>query len=521
MTTSFDFFVTPLVGDSAVGRDLSYDADFERLSEEVAKATSLAGASPDWRMVLTEGARILQAQSKDLRVATWVIAGAAFVDGWKGTALSLEAYAAMLDVFWETMHPPPKRTRARAGLVTWLWENLISILSTRVPTLDDAEFLRRVEEILPKLDARLATGLGDAHPGVGSFRVLVREKLRELPAPPPPPAAEPLQALAADHQRTPKATSNGVTMTTSPPERGAPVASLEEAERVADKYASALLTLAREAREASPAAAWPYRLARVSAWLTVDALPDTENGQTYIKAPSADERERLARMATDGDWRDLVVACEEALSEHRFWLDLHRMSALALGHLGAEHTAARNVVTHEVASLVTRLPDLARLLFSNGSPFASPETIEWLDAERGAAASAPGPSFSPTPSEAFESWQTHWASRASESGEALGGALAAASALATVRDRFRARLAVAKAALTVDRGELATALFERLLPEVDATLEAWEPTLSAEFLESYWKALTRGDNPWPEKALLVYRRLLHLHPVAALRLQSS
>ena len=108
-----------------------------------------------------------------------------------------------------------------------------------------------------------------------------------------------------------------------------------------------------------------------------------------------------------------------------------------------------------------------------------------------------------------------------EGDDALGEALAEAITLATARDRFRAQLTVAKAALARDKSEIATALFDRLLPAVDATLEAWEPALSAEFLESYWKALARGDNPSPEKSLPIFRRLLHLHPVAALRLQSS
>ncbi len=537
--------VAPLGGASPVGRDLSYEAHFERLGAEVERGASLAGELPDWRFVEAESARILREESKDFRAAAWLAAARATNDGWSGAAEGLAAFHAVEEAFWDGMFPPVKRARARAALAGWLWETMAKALAPRVLTAADRTALLQVEKLVPLIDASLAARLGDANPGAGPMRSLVRERVRSLPAPAAPVAAAPVVAPSAEapppstasagarSPRTASGASAAVPGDAAPPAEAPASASLDEAEEVASRWRGSLGTLARHARESSPSAPWPYRLARLAAWITIEAAPDVENGKTFIRPPRAADRTALEALAADGSWEALRDAAEDALSEHIFWLDLHRLTAMALDHLGPAYAAARATVGREVVALVARVPALLGLSFANATPFAAPETVDWIEQERarfGAASggAASGSASSPSGtgddgvSAILESARAIAASGTVE--EAMASALTAALALPTARGRFRARLAVAQLAATRGQETVALALFEQLLPEVTPTLEAWEPGLCASLFESHLKALRSGssdDDGARERQSLLFRRLLSLDPAAALRSGST
>jgi hypothetical protein len=91
------------------------------------------------------------------------------------------------------------------------------------------------------------------------------------------------------------------------------------------------------------------------------------------------------------------------------------------------------------------------------------------------------------------------------------------------RDRFLATLKVAAVARRRADADVALALCERLLPEVDPTLEAWEPCVCTDFFEEYLETLdVAGDER--ERAALrshLFRRLLALNPALAFRSRAS
>jgi hypothetical protein len=67
------------------------------------------------------------------------------------------------------------------------------------------------------------------------------------------------------------------------------------------------------------------------------------------------------------------------------------------------------------------------------------------------------------------------------------------------------------------KSTVAQAILERLLPEVDATLEAWEPAICAELLETFLKVERTLSPDGGDRQTLLFRRLLQLDPAAALR----
>ena len=546
--------VAPISAEAPAGADLSYDPDFERLVAEIEKLTSLASEVPDWHFVLTECERILREKSKDLRVMSWLVAASAYTSGWSGIASGLAAYAALVRFYWPTLFPPANRLRARAGQVEWLWGVLAKRVAALPADANDAALVRSLEPRVAELAAFFAESLKDADPGIGSFRAALRDKLRVLAADSPPPAtpasppasesglAANVPAAAHPVVSPPSATGTSMAARAPAPPVGPPPAiaaiaidpsaltGLDQTQDAARTLRDPLTSLAHHARRVAPAVAWPYRVLRVAAWLTVERAPEAEGHKTLLRGPKAQDRELLTTLHAAGQWDALLDAAEDAVATNIFWLDPHRMTALALEHKGPEFRGARQAIGRETAWLLERVAGLTHLAFSNGTPFASPETIDWLAAEqaRFAAGSAPSLAAGEDTSDAtalVAALEERLASGPAD--DAFAQTLADAEKLSSPRSRFRAHLAVARKAQTAEHLDVAHALYERLLLQVDSTLEQWEPALSAEVLGGFLKVLrllgrnrkagaVEQEIDDPRESLL-FRRLLALDPHAALR----
>jgi type VI secretion system protein VasJ len=536
---------SPFPGDTPCGPDLSGDEVLDRLGLEIDKLTTLAAAgTPDWNLVRSETTRVLQTQSKHLRVAGWWVLSKAALEGWQGACEGLEVYQALVTGLWEKIHPPAARNRLRVNLVESLWGGLLRVLGAREVESADADAVRRLAALVPEVEGFLEERLGFQKTEFGKLRETMRERSRVLPVAVPAPAAAPLPPAvpaasgtavpAVDAVPTPAAAPLAPVSPPSPtpapqaapavaPPSAVPEASsLSDAIAVARQWRTPLGALARQARRAAPSSPWPYRAARMSAWFVIVEPPKVEAGKTLVKGPRPDDRTRLARLAKDGPWAGLRDAAEEALAENIFWLDLHRYTALALERLGAENLPARDAVARDLLAFLDRVPGLPSLVFANGSPFAEPETVDWIASERerlGGPVRRSAPvavAVDDTVAPLIDGVRA--CTDGAQFNAGLEDALRAASSLATARARFQARLALAKLAETKGKALIALALYDRLLPEVDATLETWEPALCAEFLEAYVMVLRKSARKLElEMDTSLLRRLLILDPAAALR----
>jgi len=530
-------FANPLEGAAPTGSDLSYDPEFERVAAEIEKLSNLSGGSVDWMLIADDSKRMLSERTKDLRLAGWMTLAKAQRDGWRGVAEGLFATQALVDTYWDNMFPPAKRARARASVFTWLWEALDKMLTARAVTAADADAIKALETLVSVLDEQLNAKLGDLNPGVGRFRSVVREKVRALPAPAPPPPPPKTEEVAA----APAASTNGtaaavqaapVAAAPPPPMPDAPAipigGSLEELHDAASKWQEGLRALGLAARATAPADAWGYRLLRAATWLTVDGTPEVNaDKRTYVRAPSPADRTALTNVFESSNWAALVDLAEDFLTTNYYWLDLHRSEAVALERLNLQE--ARDAVGREAVAFAARMPGIEELEFANGTPFASPETREWLGRERArwggggvsaggapAAGGGGGSALAPAVVEALAG--------AGNGSDASIAKLIRAAEGGDARSRFVGRLEVARIALDKERTELALDVAELLLPDITETLEAWEPALAADALAQCLRALkTRNaeEQAADGRESLLFRRLLKLDPEAALRLRSS
>ena len=276
----------------------------------------------------------------------------------------------------------------------------------------------------------------------------------------------------------------------------------------------------------------------------VDAPPADGSGKTKVPPPQPGPRKQIETIASNQKWAPLIEETESALAQSRFWLDLHEFTARALKSLGDSYAGAREEVIRELATVLRRLPTLPDLQFSDGSPFASDATKQWIAAEvlagggaGGGMAAMPAMAVSAAPvvvvqqSGGGASEEASVINKAKEMalGGDAGGAIAMlqsqANAAPSLASRFRYRLGIGQVCLAAGQVAIARGVFEGLEREVTSHgLEAWEPSLasaSAEGLVQCYRALARGGKPIPPETAMLYDRVCRLDPAAALRIGAS
>jgi type VI secretion system protein VasJ len=288
-----------------------------------------------------------------------------------------------------------------------------------------------------------------------------------------------------------------------------------------------------------------YRMARMGVYLHLVDPPPADGGKTKVPAPEASRRAQLAKIAENGKWAALLEESESALQRGRFWLDLHRYSAMSLAGLGDAHQKAHAELLRETALVLKRMPALVDLSFGDGSPFASAETKAWIESEvlsaLGGGGGGGGMPMMAAPSGGGGARVVVVQGGGGGGGEdaavidearklASSGKLPDAIAMLQGRmtsagsasSRFRVRLGIGQVCMAAGQVALARAVFESTEKEVERYgLEEWDPALAAASSEGLYaclKLLAKGGKALPPEAGLLYDRVCRLDPTAALRL---
>jgi len=527
-------WIEPCSATAPAGAAAKTNPQYEAVIAEMAKLESVTGGAVDWPMVLDSSGKVLQSVSKDLRIATYMAFGLYQTQGLEGLATGLVLVSEIMDRYWPGLFPELARLRGRANALGWLIERTSQTLGDtqldggareRVEALDVAA-ARLAEVARQKFEAN-----GPAvRPLLESVQRLKASLPAEAPPPPPPP---PVQAKPTTSVPPPPTIAPvTVPAPVSAPAADLPaVAALSGAEGVTDflrQTGTALLNAANTLRRSVATDPQSYRMLRLGLYLhLVQPPPADASGKTSIPAPPPALRTQLEKMAANGKWAEVLEEAESALTQYRFWVDLHYLSARALAELGPTFGPARQSLLIELGSWLKRMPSVPKFLFGDGSPAASGETRAWLESELASAAAAGGAS-SAGKDEAGEGDDE--AAALTEARKLLGGGKAP-EAIALLqkrvegatssRKRFKARLALAKLCAASGQGNVARALYEALDREaVERGLDVWEPVLAAECLEGLL-GVSKPQPKAPEGLVSEfnarYHRLCLIDPSAALR----
>ena len=511
-------FLEAIPGPSPAGAPARLDPAYQLVANEVAKLDAPAGGEVDWKAVVTGAGELLRTKSKDVVLAAFLAHGLQVTAGIDGLATGVGVVADLLDGYWESAFPEVKRLRGRVNAIQWLLERSRATLPAVQAAATDGAAVAGLEVAAQRLAEVVRARFADQAPAMGPLLEEVARLKAEVEAAtaPPEPVTAPAAAVAAESAPAPSAPA-------AAPLPAAP-GGLGEASQAVDylrNLGGALASAAAVLRSADGTDPLPYRLLRTAVWLHMQAPPAANGGKTPIPPPPEALRKQLAVLAQNQKWSALVEEAEGALLQYRFCLDLHRHTAQALGALGGGHARAREAVLIEVRALLGRMPAVATLAFSDGSPLADAQTRTWLDEE--VAPRAAGPAGGGASSEDASVAEAIAGARKQLAGGQMAEALAALRALAAGRpdgrDRFRIRLELAKAAAGAGLMAVARATYDELDREAVAhRLDEWEPALAAEVLKGLITATrSLGNDPRAVKDGLVpqYQRLCRVDPAAA------
>lgn len=504
-------------GPSPAGAPARLEPAYQAVASEVAKLDAPAGGEVDWRAVVSGAEELLRTRSKDIVLAAFLAHGLQATAGLDGLAAGIALVADLLDAYWETAFPDVKRLRGRVNAIQWLVERSRATLPGVQAGAGDAAAVAGLEAAAQRLAEVVRARFADQAPAMGPLLDEVARLRGEVAqassSAPELPAAAPALAPTA-----PASAPAGAPAAAPMPEGPGALAGAAQATEYLRSAGTALAAAAGVIRKAEPTDALAYRLLRTAVWLHLQSPPAATGGKTPVPPPPEALRAQLATLAQNQKWTALLEAAEGALPQHRFWLDLQRHAAQALGALGGGYARARDAVIVEVRSLLARMPALPALAFADGSALADAPTRTWLDEEV-----APRPAAAGAAPVDGASTEAIVAARRQLAGGQIADALAALQAVAAGaadgRGRFQVRLELAKAAAGAGLLAVAKATYDDLDREAAAhRLDDWEPALVAEVLKGL-VAATRSlqNDPRGVRDALVpqYQRLCRLDPAAA------
>jgi type VI secretion system protein VasJ len=367
---------SPVHADMPAGSDIRYDPGFEELQAEVDKLSSpLASGALDWSKVERLASEILAVKSKDLLVASYLAVALIYTRKFEGFAIGLRVYIDLLERYWDNLYPPKARMRGRTGAIDWWLEKSEAALAQIPQTPLPAEKLAPVRECLEKIGKFFDENLEEPvslRPLIGFVDSLVEPPTKE--AGPAPPS----QASASLTATSPPGTEPGKPAGPDRSEAFPEIASSEDAWKVIDAGLRKLWEAAGYLRKEDPSNPQSYRVARIAAWSAIHSAPPAADGRTRIAPPAAHIKTPLEDLRSKGNHEALLQAIESIFPQWIFWLDLNRWTAEALSRLGEKYHGAHEAVCRETAFLIYRIPAVEELSFSDGTPFADPETRQWL-----------------------------------------------------------------------------------------------------------------------------------------------
>lgn len=547
-------WLEPISDEAPAGAPSKHHPTYESVFSEVARLESPTGEAVRWDEVVRHAGELLRTTTKDLWLASYFAYGLYMTEGLPGAITGATLLAELTERYWQGLFPEASRLRSRGLALSWYVERMKHVLPTIQADSTTPAVVEALSTSVSKLAEVTRTRLAAQGPAMGPLLTSLERLRASMPteaAPPavaapapsapatPTPTPAPDAAVPATAAPTPVAPPAPVAASpapAAPPPAAPPPApsatlhasqlpavpggDLTSADAATDflrNIGSALTSASGVIRRANPADPLPYRLLRTGLWLHITQTPPTgANGRTSLPPLPANLRTKLETLSTHSRWVELLDESESALAQYRFALDLQRFSVHALSSLGDTHAAAREALLLELSSLLKRLPTMAELVASDGTPMADGATKEWLKRE---VLAKPGT----TPRAAISMPVPRGLETSASGAAAEGDAQALLASATTARALFVARLQLAR--MHAQAGQLTTAraLYEVLDAECTAhSLDSWEPALAAACLEGF---LTCTLATKESQDILVgdywirYRRLVQLDPAAALRVQ--
>jgi type VI secretion system protein VasJ len=450
----------------------------------------------DFRKIIELAQGVLATKSKDLAVAGFLTFGLFCTEGFGGLLEGLEGVEILLQDFWDGLFPPMQRMTGRKNSIEWLNLRLAEQVEAGEAFMADHALLTKLDEKIKALTALVQQRFGEDAPLVAALGRAVQARLKRAT----PPAVPSKPGAAA-----PGAASVGVVQKIESDRQA-----IELARKLGDFYHSE-----------SPQSLAAFRLQRVMQWDTLTSEPPSENGRTRIPPPRASLKTQLEGLVSSADWQGLLELCYTAFDEDAclFWLDLQRFADVAAQQLGESAAGLRSALRHDLSSLLERMPNLVRLSFSDGTPFAGEETRSWIESTLKSSQTAGGSDASRAASGEDDELGEHFRQarqlgNAGKIKEALRLLQQGLDADGRSRTRFLRKLEMARVLLAARRASIALPILEELDAEIETYhLAQWERHLALEVWMSLLSCLRSHDSSRAKETAEIFQK--HIEEIQA------
>lgn len=368
----------PISVDSPAGADAKYEPEYEALTAEIAKLSSVSRSEPiSWQAVADNGAVILAEKSKDISVAAYMAVAIQHTRGMEGLLDGIRLLHGICSNFWNDAFPPKAKPRRRLNAYEWWHEHAVELLRKEGQPPISTSLSSSIIEAADDLDRLIETLMEEAHPlrdikeAMRAIPVIPEEKQPEQPV---AAAPEPEPERPKERETAPAA----VLSAHEPPKPAAPPAG--DAAGALSAFIDAARVYAFMLRSEDPANYLAWQLPRVALWGRMTALPPADaSGETRIPAPDSERIGAVERLLSGRNWLKAAIAADDLFPSFPLCIDLQRMADEALGNLGPAFAAARARLRAETTALLERLPGLISLTYDGGEPFVSPAARAWLE----------------------------------------------------------------------------------------------------------------------------------------------
>ncbi|WP_368936610.1 type VI secretion system protein TssA [Proteus penneri] len=354
----WDRWLLPITPNQPVGDDPSYEDDFERMKEEVNK---LSGADTELICLLAE--KLLLNTCKDMRVVTYYIWARLHKEGEHGLADSLGLLAGLLIRYHDTLLP--SRATSRKSALEWLSGQRVLDSLSLYPEVDHNEF-SRIIALLANIETELGTWNETEKPQFSGLYQALEKHLAQSGG---------TNSLVPQNISRTDPTYNS---STSPSiSQSTPIETIQSGRELLEQ--SKMLT--NYLRNQSHGWLAGHRLMKVVRWDTIHQLPpQDQQGRTRLSPPRTDARAQLKRLYLQQSWGELAEQADKLFAEgvNHFWLDVQWYLYQALSKSPAPWNAWSDIIKNDLKQFLTRLPDLEKLSWEDGTPFADEVTLSWI-----------------------------------------------------------------------------------------------------------------------------------------------
>ncbi|SUC02407.1 type VI secretion system protein TssA [Proteus penneri] len=354
----WDRWLLPITPNQPVGDDPSYEDDFERMKEEVNK---LSGADTELICLLAE--KLLLNTCKDMRVVTYYIWARLHKEGEHGLADSLGLLAGLLIRYHDTLLP--SRATSRKSALEWLSGQRVLDSLSLYPEVDHNEF-SRIIALLANIETELGTWNETEKPQFSGLYQALEKRLAQSGG---------TNSLVPQNISRTDPTYNSPTSPSI--SQSTPIETIQSGRELLEQSKM----LANYLRNQSHGWLAGHRLMKVVRWDTIHQLPpQDQQGRTRLSPPRTDARAQLKRLYLQHSWGELAEQADKLFAEgvNHFWLDVQWYLYQALSKSPAPWNAWSDIIKNDLKQFLTRLPDLEKLSWEDGTPFADEVTLSWI-----------------------------------------------------------------------------------------------------------------------------------------------